>query len=373
MKQYFNELPRPTFRWMRVNHQELDVPQSPQLKKVSVAERHEGSVEVRFYEGSEVPAVPDFTGASPETLNQALAGGNVNCGITVREGQKASVWLHYTVSEAVPDLVGQLHIQAGKNSVLQVFTLFDGDAPAGLVNLLHYVEAGENASVTISKVQVHGNRVRHIDQRLTRDGKGSRVKFVSAEVGGHQTLVYCRTELNHDESVFESRSMYLGDEDQLFDYSYWVPNQGCKTHTDILTTGALMGKSKKFFRGTIDFLRGGKKAVGSEEDTCLLLNKGVHSISVPLLLCKEDDVVGNHASSSGQVDPDMLFYLMSRGFSEAGARLVIVESNIRPVIDQLGDETLANKALQAVREKMQFCSRKGNCDEQCTKRLPDLN
>lgn len=68
-----------------------------------------------------------------------------------------------------------------------------------------------------------------------------------------------------------------------------------------------MGTSRKYFRGTIDFLRGGKKAVGNEEDTCLLLNKGVHSISVPLLLCKEDDVVGNHAASSGQVDPDMLF------------------------------------------------------------------
>ena len=47
---------------------------------------------------------------------------------------------------------------------------------------------------------------------------------------------------------------------------------------------------------------------------------------------------------------------MSRGLSENGARLVIVESNIRPVIDQLGDETLANKALRAVREKMEFCT-----------------
>ena len=67
----------------------------------------------------------------------------------------------------------------------------------------------------------------------------------------------------------------------------------------------------------------------------------------------------------------MLFYLMSRGLSENGARLVIVESNIRPVIDQLGDETLANKALRAVREKMEFCTQKGICDEKCTERLPN--
>ena len=92
-----------------------------------------------------------------------------------------------------------------------------------------------------------------------------------------------------------------------------------------------MGTSRKYFRGTIDFLRGGKKAVGNEEDTCLLLNKGVHSISVPLLLCKEDDVVGNHAASSGQVDPDMLFYLMSRGLSEDEARAMLVRGFVEPV------------------------------------------
>lgn len=62
--------------------------------------------------------------------------------------------------------------------------------------------------------------------------------------------------------------------------------------------------------------------MGSESDVCLLLSPDVHSISVPLLLCKEDDVVGNHASSAYQIDKDKLFYLMSRGFSEDGAQLL---------------------------------------------------
>mgnify|MGYP000585723060 CR=1 FL=1 len=34
---------------------------------------------------------------------------------------------------------------------------------------------------------------------------------------------------------------------------------------------------------------------------------------------------------------------MSRGFNEIGAQLIIVESNIRPVIDALGDKDLENK------------------------------
>ena len=102
----------------------------------------------------------------------------------------------------------------------------------------------------------------------------------------------------------------------------------------------------------IDFLRGCKKAVGSETDECLLLSPRVHAVSLPLLLCKEDDMEGNHASSAGQIDKDKLYYLMSRGFSEKGAQLIIVESNIRPVIDALGDAALAKRVLEAAREKM---------------------
>ena len=75
----------------------------------------------------------------------------------------------------------------------------------------------------------------------------------------------------------------------------------------------------------------------------------------------------------GQIDKDKLFYLMSRGFNETGAQLIIVESNIRPVIDALGDKDLENKALQAVREKMQFCRKKGDCHAKCTQRFPHLD
>lgn len=105
--------------------------------------------------------------------------------------EKAKVWLDCGLSETVSALVGQLYIKAGKNSDVEVFTTFRGDAPDGLVNVLFYVEAGEDANVNVSKVQIHGSHVRHIDQHHTHDGKGSKVKFVSAEVGGKGNLGLC--------------------------------------------------------------------------------------------------------------------------------------------------------------------------------------
>ncbi len=144
-KEYFNELPRPTFRWMKVNHLELDAEPAAALKPVELSTRQEGKAEVKAYAGNQLPDLGDYQGSSKESLAEALAGGNVNCSITVPAGEKVSVWLHYEVTEENPRLVGQLKIDAQKGSELHVFELFDGDAEGGYVNLLQYIEAEEDA------------------------------------------------------------------------------------------------------------------------------------------------------------------------------------------------------------------------------------
>lgn len=74
-----------------------------------------------------------------------------------------------------------------------------------------------------------------------------------------------------------------------------------KSFSDIHTLGALSGNSKRIFpEGTLDFLNGTLKASEGAEDT-LLLDPTVKSVSLPLLLYKEDNVVGNHAASAGQM------------------------------------------------------------------------
>ena len=174
---------------MKVNHLELDAEPAAALKPVELSTRQEGKAEVKAYAGNQLPDL-GIKGSAKGVLAEALAGGNVNCSITVPAGEKVSVWLHYEVTEENPRLVGQLKIDAQKGSELHVFELFDGDAEGGYVNLLQYIEAEEDAKVTISKVQIHGEGVRHIDQRLSQESTRAKVKFVSSEVGGKQNLIY---------------------------------------------------------------------------------------------------------------------------------------------------------------------------------------
>ena len=57
--------------------------------------------------------------------------------------------------------------------------------------------------------------------------------------------------------------------------------------------------------------------------------------------------MGNHASSAGQLDEQIIYYLMSRGFSREEAQRMVIESMLRPLIDRM-DSSLQNEVLEAV-------------------------
>lgn len=115
--------------------------------------------------------------------------------------------------------------------------------------------------------------------------------------------------------------------------------------------GSLSDTAKKIFRGTLDFKQGCSGSVGDEGDYAIQLSPTTKNISLPLLLCTEDDVSGNHASSAGQLDMNTIYFLMTRGFSLEDARLIVVEALIRPLIDRL-DESVREEVLAEVRRKL---------------------
>ena len=193
--------------------------------------------------------------------------------------------------------------------------------------------------------------IKNLDDFYTKLEDKADVEYINIELGGSENILNYYHDLVGQESRMIHDIAYLGNKEQKFDISMVMSHGGKKSYSDIHTLGALSGNSKKSFRGTLDFLRGAVASEGAEEDTCLLLDPTVKSISLPLLLCKEDNVVGNHAASAGQIDHNKLFYIMSRGFSEVEAKHIIVESMIRPIIDRIGDETIEEAALAAVRNK----------------------
>ena len=112
--------------------------------------------------------------------------------------------------------------------------------------------------------------------------------------------------------------------------------------------GALKDRSKKHFKGTIDFKKGSKKAKGNENEFCMLLSDTARSIALPMLLCSEEDVEGNHSSAAGKIDDKEMFYIMSRGFDRAEAMKLLVRAKFNKILKQIRNEELIKEVLKEI-------------------------
>lgn len=84
----------------------------------------------------------------------------------------------------------------------------------------------------------------------------------------------------------------------------------------------------------------------------MLLSDKAKSIALPMLLCSEEDVEGNHSSSAGKVGEKELFYIMSRGFELKEAMKLMVRAKFNKILENITDEDLKQKILEEIDKKL---------------------
>ena len=182
--------------------------------------------------------------------------------------------------------------------------------------------------------------------------ENSNVKYTIIDIGGKTSISNYYSNIIGDNAENDLKSIYLGIDNQIKDINYIAELRGKKTNIDIDVQGALKDSAKKNFKGTIDFKKGAKKSKGNENEYCMLLSNKAKSIALPMLLCTEEDVEGNHSTASGKVDMKQLFYLMTRGLSYKEAVKLIVKANFQKIIDRINDEELKNVILKEIDKKL---------------------
>ena len=138
--------------------------------------------------------------------------------------------------------------------------------------------------------------------------------------------------------------------------NYVALHEGKKSVSEIRTDGVLNENARKLFRGTIDFKNGAAGAVGNEKEDVLLLDDNVVNQTIPLILCAEEDVEGNHGATIGKLDEDLVFYLESRGMALAEIYRMMAKARIDAVLRFVPDEkTTADVAFYLESEGSNGC------------------
>lgn len=243
--------------------------------------------------------------------------------VIVKEGQKLSLVLDYN---SIDDL------EALRNSIFKI-------------------EIQENAELELVFVQRLGAKSESFGNILVDLGNYAKLNQYFIDLGGFVAASSNKIYLG-ESSTAQTYSIYLADKERKIDLEYSNFHKGRRSESLIEGRGIVKDKAKKVFRGNLKFERGSTKSVGKEAEYAILLSKDVKASSIPTLKCDEDDVIGEHAASAGQIDRDKLFYLTSRGLSPKEAERLVVLSNFKPILEKIGNKDLENIVLEEIEKRV---------------------
>ena len=110
------------------------------------------------------------------------------------------------------------------------------------------------------------------------------------------------------------------------------------TTSDTVIKSVLSDRAVGGFFGLVKIVKGARNTNTFFREDALLLSDNAKAEAVPSLEIDENEVKAGHASTVGPVDPEMLFYLLSRGITQKIARKLIVQGYIDVVSRQLPEK-----------------------------------
>lgn len=245
----------------------------------------------------------------------------------------------------------KVELHAQEESCLTVWMGISSDRQAqGLFALETSIKVGKNARVRLVQVQLLGTGYRFVNDIRAECREGGRVEVIQLLLGSARTWSAFLGDLAEANSSVSAQIGYWGRDTKQLDMNYVVLHKARQTKSRVLANGVLADKARKLFRGTIDFKQGAAGSEGEETEEVLMLGDEAVSKTIPLILCGEEDVQGNHGATIGEPDEEVLFYLAARGIGREEAIFLLASAKIEGLRAQIGDGPLEEQVQEYLEE-----------------------
>ena len=285
----------------------------------------------------------------------SLVNDKSNCKLKINIEDKTynKSYIDFKFDEENINLFENIEIEAKENSKSTIIIKYETENEEKyLHNGIIKVLAKENSKlnvIIVNLMNMNSNNFIAIENTIEANAK---VNYTIIDFGGKNSITNYYSNLIGEKADNNLNTIYLGKENQLFDLNYIGELRGEKSNINIDVQGALKDVAKKHFKGTIDFKKGCKKATGNENEACMLLSDTAKSLALPMLLCSEEDVEGNHSSSAGKIGEKELFYIMSRGFELKEAMKLLVRAKFNKILENIKDEELKEQILNEIDKRL---------------------
>jgi len=276
------------------------------------------------------------------SLNSALMVGGVAIEIPAGARIERAIEITHVTSSAVASHVRNL-VTVGADASARILETHVGPAGSAYqANIVTEATVGDRAKVVWAKLQLEGDAAVHLGTLAVAIATETQFDHLTlmtgASISRSQSFVTFTGE-NARAGLFGA-TMVRGKQhaDIALGVDHAVPN--CSSRE--LFKAVMDGRAEGIFQGRIVVRPDAQKTDGRMMTQGLLLSEDASFFVKPELEIFADDVQCAHGATSGEIDEDILFYLLSRGIPRAEAETLLVTAFLAEAIEGLGDEAIGD-------------------------------
>lgn len=259
--------------------------------------------------------------------------------------------IFYQDSESDVPFNKHILIIAGKHSKVNYLerleTYGEGAVPA-TANITVEVIAQAGAQIKFSAIDRLGENVTAYISRRGKLDNDAMIDWAIGVMNEGNVVADFDSDLYGKGSHADMKVVALSSGKQVQGIDTRVTNYGCNSIGNILQHGVILEKGTLTFNGIGHIIKGAKGADAQQESRVLMLSDQARSDANPILLIDENDVTAGHAASIGQVDPEDMYYLMSRGLDKATAERLVVRGFLGSVIVEIPVKEVRDEMIENI-------------------------
>ncbi|TMC44436.1 MAG: SufD family Fe-S cluster assembly protein [Chloroflexi bacterium] len=215
------------------------------------------------------------------------------------------------------------------------------------------VYAGPGARVRYVGIRRFAPGVLDLGFQRFRSASDSDVAVHNVFAGEASSKLGIESDMEGNGATVKLYGLVAAGDNQRIDVNSFQQVDGKGSQSDLLYLSALYDHAKAVFYGKIRVEATSSGTGSYQECRNMLLSDHAGADPIPVLEILTNDVVRcGHGATAGALGDEDLFYAMSRGFDRDQAQQLLVHGFFRRVINQIDDEHVRQRVLNAVRPRI---------------------
>ena len=279
-----------------------------------------------------------FTALNTAFLDQGLV---IHVGANVKAGSLLVRWA-FSGKEAAQLSNFRMILLLEPGAELELIEQFESvEETADALNVITQVALAEGAVLEHVRVQRESDAIVLLTSTFVEQAAVSNYRYSGFDLGGGLVRHELSTRLAGSGAEAHFNGAFVLDRKRLVDNHVSVDHASPACNSTQFFRGVLGGSSRGVFNGRALIRPGADESSVKQSNANLLLSPLAEMDTKPELEIYADEVEASHGATVGQLDEAAIFYLRSRGLSDAQARRMLTAAFCHSVTDRLENCGLA--------------------------------